>query len=112
MHDGFAAGIDVETDDRELVVTAEVKEKETAGRPHRTGRFEHRVLLLGEVNPEQISAPLPDHVLTMTAPKAQKARPTMRTSTPPDHLPGHSLDDSSGRDVRRWPGLYGFRCNS
>ncbi|MEO3801843.1 Hsp20/alpha crystallin family protein [Nonomuraea sp. B1E8] len=71
--------IDVELNDRELVVTAEIKEKETTGRPHhrmrRTGRFEHRVLLPGEVNPEQVSATLSDGVLTVTVPKAEKARP-------------------------------------
>lgn len=71
--------IDVEMSDRELVVTAEIKEKGTAGRLHRrmrrTGRFEHRVLLPGEVNPEQVSATLSDGVLTVTIPKAEKARP-------------------------------------
>ncbi|MEQ4724302.1 Hsp20/alpha crystallin family protein [Nonomuraea sp. B19D2] len=55
--------IDVEISNRELVVTAEIKEKETAGRSHHhmrsTGRFEQRVLLPGEVNPEQVSATVP-----------------------------------------------------
>ncbi|WP_030925873.1 Hsp20/alpha crystallin family protein [Streptosporangium amethystogenes] len=71
--------IDVEVNDRELVVTAEIKEKEAAGRLHRRmrriGRFEHRVLLPGEVNPEQVSATLSDGVLTVTVPRVEKARP-------------------------------------
>ncbi|WP_431934549.1 Hsp20/alpha crystallin family protein [Nonomuraea jabiensis] len=50
--------------------SSEIKEKVAAGRPHRrmrrTGRFEHRVLLPGEVNPEQVSASLSDGVLTVT----------------------------------------------
>lgn len=71
--------VNVEMNDRELVVTGEIKEKETAGRPHRrmrrTGRFEHRILLPSEANPEQVSATLSDGVLTVTVPKAEKARP-------------------------------------
>lgn len=71
--------VNVEMNDRELVVTGEIKEKETAGRPHRRmrriGRFEHRVLLPSEVDPEQVSATLSEGVLTVTVPKAEKARP-------------------------------------
>lgn len=71
--------IDVEMNDRELVVTGEIKEREAAGRPHRrmrrTGRFQHRVMLPSEVNPEQVSATLSDGVLRVTVPKAEKAKP-------------------------------------
>ncbi|MFG1694208.1 Hsp20/alpha crystallin family protein [Nonomuraea sp. NPDC049309] len=71
--------IDVEMNDRELIVTGHVEEKETNGRPHhrmrRTGAFEHRVLLPGEVDAEKVSATLSDGVLTVTVPKAEKARP-------------------------------------
>jgi HSP20 family protein len=71
--------IDVEMNDRELIVTGEMKEEEKEGRPHRrlrrTGRFEHRVILPGEVDPEQVSATLSDGVLTVTVPKVEKARP-------------------------------------
>ncbi|WP_188197590.1 Hsp20/alpha crystallin family protein [Nonomuraea sp. SYSU D8015] len=71
--------IDVEMNDRELIVTGEIKERETTGRVHRrmrrAGRFEHRVILPGEVDPEQVSATLSEGVLTVTVPKAERARP-------------------------------------
>jgi len=73
--------IDVQLSDRELIVTGEVKEKEEGrqGRLHRrmrrTGRFEFRTLLPGEVEAEKVDATLRDGVLTVTIPKAQAAKP-------------------------------------
>jgi hypothetical protein len=39
------------------------------------GAFESRAMLLGDVDPEGVVAPLPDGVLTVTVPKSEAARP-------------------------------------
>jgi HSP20 family protein len=41
----------------------------------RTGRFELRVYLPGDINPDQISAELSDGVLTVRVPKSEAAKP-------------------------------------
>ena len=71
--------INVELRDSELIVSGELKEKERKGvirrRNRRTGRFEYRVLLPAQADPEQIEANLHDGVLTVRVPKAEKAKP-------------------------------------
>lgn len=70
--------LDVQLQDRELVITGEVTDKQE-GRRHRgnrrTGRFEYRTTLPGDVKPEAVSAQLADGVLTVTVPKSEAARP-------------------------------------
>lgn len=70
--------LDVQLQDRELVITGEVTDKQE-GRRHRgnrrTGRFEYRTMLPGDVKPEAVSAQLADGVLTVTVPKSEAARP-------------------------------------
>jgi HSP20 family protein len=70
--------IDVQLNDRELVVTGEIKEREhdrRHRRMRRTGRFEFRTILPGEVNADRVSAQLNDGVLSVTVPKAEVAKP-------------------------------------
>lgn len=71
--------IDIELSDRALIISGEVKEKERTGTlrraMRRTGRFEYRTVLPGEINAERIDAKLRDGVLTVTAPKAETAKP-------------------------------------
>jgi HSP20 family protein len=70
--------IDVQMQDRELVISGEMKETEN-GRRHRstrrTGRFEYRTYLPGDVKADQVSAQLADGVLTVTVPKSEAAKP-------------------------------------
>jgi HSP20 family protein len=70
--------IDVQMQDRELVVSGDIKETED-GRRHRstrrTGRFEYRTYLPGDVKADQVSAQLADGVLTVTVPKSEAAKP-------------------------------------
>lgn len=71
--------VNVELRDSELVVSGEIKERERRGvirrRTRRTGQFEYRVLLPGEVNQDQIEANLHNGVLTIRVPKAESAKP-------------------------------------
>ena len=71
--------IDIQLQDRELVVTGEVPESEQEGRAHRrsrrTGRFEFRTYLPGEVKADAVTARLSDGVLTVTVPKSEAAKP-------------------------------------
>jgi HSP20 family protein len=70
--------IDVQMQDRELVISGEIKETGD-GRRHRstrrTGRFEYRTYLPGDVKADQVSAQLADGVLTVTVPKSEAAKP-------------------------------------
>jgi HSP20 family protein len=70
--------IKVELQDREVIVTGEATDH-VKGRRHRssrrTGRFEYRAILPGDVNPEGVVAQLADGVLTVTVPKSEAARP-------------------------------------
>ncbi len=70
--------VDIQLQDRELVITGEIPETEE-GRPHRrsrrTGRFEFRTYLPGDVNPDGVNAQLSDGVLTVTIPKSEAAKP-------------------------------------
>ncbi|MFJ4368985.1 Hsp20/alpha crystallin family protein [Streptomyces chartreusis] len=71
--------INVEANGQELVVTGEIKEKERKGvlrrGTRRTGSFEYRLRLPGEVDTEKINAQMSDGVLTITVPKAEVAKP-------------------------------------
>lgn len=72
--------VNVELQDRELVVSGEIPEPEDEeGRQRRssrrTGRFEYRAYLPGDVNPDGVGAELSDGVLTVTVPKSEQARP-------------------------------------
>jgi HSP20 family protein len=72
--------LNVELNDRELVITGEVAEPKEDGRrrrrsTRRTGRFEFRASLPGDINPEGVSATLSDGVLTVKIPKSEAARP-------------------------------------
>jgi HSP20 family protein len=70
--------IDVQMQDRELVISGEIKETGN-GRRHRstrrTGRFEYRTYVPGDVKADQVSAQLADGVLTVTVPKSEAAKP-------------------------------------
>ncbi|HEX4431379.1 MAG TPA: Hsp20/alpha crystallin family protein [Frankiaceae bacterium] len=71
--------IDIQLQDRELVITGEIPESEQKGRLHRrsrrTGRFEFRTYLPGDVNADGVNAQLTDGVLTLTIPKSEEAKP-------------------------------------
>lgn len=71
--------IDIEMGERELAISGEFKERERTGvlrrGTRRTGRFEYRTVLPGEVNAEGVSASLADGVLTVNVPKAEAAKP-------------------------------------
>jgi HSP20 family protein len=81
--------IDVQLQDRELVVSGEIPEQEQDGqdgdqnggrrRRHRstrrTGRFEFRAWLPGDVNVDAVQGELTDGVLTLTIPKSEAAKP-------------------------------------
>jgi HSP20 family protein len=71
--------VNVELHDSELIITGEIKEKERKGilrrQTRRTGRFEYRVTLPGQSDPEHIEANLHDGVLTVRVPKSETAKP-------------------------------------
>ena len=73
--------VNVEIQDRELVISGEIPlpEGDEGRRRHRstrrTGRFEYRTYLPGDINPEQVNARLSDGVLTVTVPKSEGAKP-------------------------------------
>jgi HSP20 family protein len=71
--------IDIQVQDRELVITGEIPESGQEGRRHRrsrrAGRFEFHTYLPGDVNADSVNAQLSDGVLTVTVPKAEKAKP-------------------------------------
>jgi HSP20 family protein len=71
--------VDVQLQDRELVISGEIKEEQEDGKrrrsSRRTGRFEYRAVLPGDIKPDQVSAQLADGVLTVTVPKSETAKP-------------------------------------
>ncbi len=71
--------LNVEVGDRELVITGEIPE-ESGGKRHRssrrTGQFEYRAILPGDIETDQVRAELADGVLTVTAPKSEAAKPS------------------------------------
>ena len=83
--------VNIQLQDRELIINGEVPEPEDGksdgngdgngdgSRRHhssrRTGRFELRTYLPGEVNADAVTAQLSDGVLTVTVPKSEAAKP-------------------------------------
>ena len=71
--------VTVELRDAELSIRGEVKEKERTGilrrRTRRTGEFDYRVTLPGEVDADNIDASLKEGVLTVRIPKPARAQP-------------------------------------
>lgn len=69
--------VDIELVGNELTISGEIKEREREGilrkRTRRIGRFEYRVKLPDQTDPEQVDAKLQDGVLTVRIPKAQRA---------------------------------------
>jgi HSP20 family protein len=74
-----AEDVNIEATDSELVITGEIVERERKGilrrRTRRTGRFEYRVTLPGEADPDAIQASLDGGVLTLRIPKPQQTQP-------------------------------------
>lgn len=70
--------VNVELIGNELTITGEVKERERKGtlrrRTRRTGRFDYRVGLPSQVDPEKIEASLTGGVLTVRVPKSERAQ--------------------------------------
>ena len=79
--------IDVQLVDGELIVTGEIIEEENGGRrrrsSRRTGRFEYRTFLPGDIKPAQVSADLADGMLTVTVPKSLAHRRGLFPRPPP-----------------------------
>jgi HSP20 family protein len=75
--------VNIELHDRELAISGEVPEPQ--GRRHQTtrrsGRFEYRTYLPGDVNADQVTATLADGVLTVTLPKSEATKPRRITIT-------------------------------
>jgi HSP20 family protein len=73
--------ISVVPDGQELVISGEFtdtgKEGRALRRGRRSGRFEYRVLLPGQADPEpdKVTVALADGVLTVTVPKAEAGKP-------------------------------------
>jgi HSP20 family protein len=70
--------VNIEVSGNELTISGETKEREREGvtrrRMRRVGKFEFRVMLPSEVNPEGVEAKLNDGVLTVRIPKAAGAK--------------------------------------
>ena len=70
--------VNIELVGNELAISGEVKEKERAGivrrKTRRVGRFEYRVALPNQVDPDKIDAKLEDGVLTVRVPKSERAQ--------------------------------------
>ena len=74
--------VNIQLQDRELVISGEIPEPEDGNghrRRHRssrrTGQFELRTYLPGDVNADAVTAQLSDGVLTVTVPKSEAAKP-------------------------------------
>jgi HSP20 family protein len=72
--------VNVDVNDHELIITGEITEPQDDGRrrrrrARRTGRFEFRTTLPGDINPEGVNASLSDGILAVTVPKSEAARP-------------------------------------
>jgi HSP20 family protein len=70
--------LNIELVGNELSITGEIKERERKGalrrKTRRTGRFEYRVRLPDQVDPEQVEAKLHDGVLTVRTPRSEHAQ--------------------------------------
>jgi HSP20 family protein len=71
--------VSVEVSGGDLVISGEVTGRQREGLLRRStrryGRFEYRVMLPGDVDPDKVSASLSDGVLAVRVPKAETARP-------------------------------------
>jgi HSP20 family protein len=76
--------VNIQLLDRELVISGEIPEPEPEdGNGHRrrhrssrrTGQFELRTYLPGDVNADAVTAQLSDGILTLTIPKSEAAKP-------------------------------------
>jgi HSP20 family protein len=70
--------VNIELVGNELMITGEIKERAHKGtvrrRARRTGRFEYRVSLPAQVDPDKIEANLAEGVLTVRVPKSERAQ--------------------------------------
>ena len=70
--------VNIELVGNELTITGEIKERESKGvlrrRTRKVGRFDFRVALPEQVDPDGIEAKLDEGVLTVRIPKAQQAQ--------------------------------------
>ena len=70
--------VDVEVRDAELVVSGQIVENERTGilrrRTRRAGRFEYRIGLPEQPDPDDTDATLEDGVLTVRVPKSERTR--------------------------------------
>ena len=68
--------VNIEVTGNELSISGEIKERKREGRvrrrTRRIGRFQFRVTLPGELNPEGVDAKLNDGVLNVRVPKAER----------------------------------------
>jgi HSP20 family protein len=70
--------VDVQLQDRELVISGEIQDTENGKRrrsSRRTGRFEYRTYLPSDIKADQVRAELSDGILTVTVPKSEAAKP-------------------------------------
>jgi HSP20 family protein len=71
--------VDVEVRDGELLISGEIKERERVGvvrhRTRRTGKFEIRVALPADADPEKVDAKLERGVMSVEIPKPERAKP-------------------------------------
>ncbi len=74
-----AEDVDVELDDDQLVIHGEIKERERTRvlrrQTRRTGAFDYRVSLPGQVDPDKVEASLKDGVLRLELRKTESAKP-------------------------------------
>ena len=70
--------VSIELIGNELTITGEVKERKREGalrrQMRRTGRFDYRVTLPDHVEPDKIDANLNEGILTVRAPKSERAQ--------------------------------------
>jgi HSP20 family protein len=70
--------VNIEVVGNELTISGEIKERERKGvvrrRMRRVGRFDYRVRLPEQVNPDKIEAKLSDGVLRVRVPKSEQAQ--------------------------------------
>jgi len=77
--------VNIQLQDREIVISGEIPESETGDgkgdgtrrrrSTRRTGQFEFRTYLPGDVNADAVTAQLSDGILTVTVPKSEAAKP-------------------------------------